>query len=131
VTSSNEHGKLSEYRPPEPKLKILKRPQSSPSNLSAQGGVGNGASGKGKTKPKSLKQREEEYAQARLRILGSAGHPDDAEEGDVSGGAPAKSASPAAKGASTAASAVIKPAESAKRTPRGPDGTKGFHRESQ
>jgi len=55
---------------------------STPSNLSSQGGANDGADGKndvvgGITKSasttKSLKQREEEYAQARLRILGSTG----------------------------------------------------------
>ena len=55
---------------------------STPSNLSSQGGINDGVDGKndvngGITKSssttKSLKQREEEYAQARLRILGSTG----------------------------------------------------------
>ena len=58
---------------------------STPSNLSSQGiGDGNldnksdvngsnGALNGGKSSMKSLKQREEEYAQARLRILGSTG----------------------------------------------------------
>ena len=75
------------YRPPEPKVTILKRPVSTPSNLSLQasgsaggasdnsdveGGVSsNGGGGINNIRTKSLKQREEEYAQARLRILGS------------------------------------------------------------
>lgn len=69
------------YRPPEPKVTILKRPVSTPSNLSMQAGGssdnsdegGNVANSAGinSNRTKSLKQREEEYAQARLRILGS------------------------------------------------------------
>ena len=54
---------------------------STPSNLSSQGGSGdgslendvNGSNGTLNNAMKSLKQREEEYAQARLRILGSTG----------------------------------------------------------
>ena len=60
---------------------------STPSNLSSQGNVGDGnvdnngdvnssngaLNSNGKSSMKSLKQREEEYAQARLRILGSTG----------------------------------------------------------
>ena len=70
------------YHPPEPKVTLLKRPVSIPSNLSSQ--VSSSASGASdnndieeatanfvKRTTKSLKQREEEYAQARLRILGS------------------------------------------------------------
>lgn len=51
---------------PPPQIRILKRP---PSNgiLNAQG-----ASTRPAQQPKSLKQREAEYAEARRRILGSA-----------------------------------------------------------
>ena len=74
------------YRPPEPKVTILKRPVSTPSNLSLQasngagvasdnsdegGGSSNNIGGINNIRTKSLKQREEEYAQARLRIMGS------------------------------------------------------------
>ena len=75
-------------------MTILKRPVSTPSNLSLQAAASGNVSGGGasdssdmeggsstgggnsgganKIGTKSLKQREEEYAQARLRILGSA-----------------------------------------------------------
>ena len=76
-----------QYRPPEQKVTILKRPVSTPNNLSLQ--ASNSASGASDNsdegpncsnytgginniRTKSLKQREEEYAQARLRILGSS-----------------------------------------------------------
>lgn len=53
-----------QYVAPQPKLKILKRPTSG----------GNQTSIESRPKPpvKTLQQREQEYAQARLRILGSA-----------------------------------------------------------
>lgn len=46
---------------------ILRRPQAS----SATNGPGNGQTGKPKTQIKSLSQRQQEYAEARMRILGS------------------------------------------------------------
>lgn len=56
-----------QYRPPEPQLKILKRPTSEigPAKKAADNQSGP------KVSQKSLKQREAEYAEARLRILGS------------------------------------------------------------
>jgi len=53
------------YRPPEPKLKILKRPEVANSSSRAQ-------EVKPRTEQKSLRQREQEYAEARQRILGSS-----------------------------------------------------------
>ena len=90
VTSTlTEDGIYTEYRPPDiSKVKILKRPKSYPNRLSDQ----DSSSGKEKTTRekmvKSLKEREEEYAQARLRILGSAGHEDeeDVDEAEVDRG---------------------------------------------
>ena len=76
-----------QYRPPEPKVTILKRPVSTPNNLSLQASSSasgtsdnsdegpnssNNIGGINNIRTKSLKQREEEYAQARLRILGSS-----------------------------------------------------------
>ena len=76
-----------QYRPPEPKVTILKRPVSTPNNLSLQASSSasgasdnsdeclnssNNTGGINNIRTKSLKQREEEYAQARLRILGSS-----------------------------------------------------------
>lgn len=62
-----------QYVPPEPTVKILKRPSNDKSNqqlLSEQ---------KTKAPIKTLKQREQEYAEARLRILGSAKSEEDDE----------------------------------------------------
>lgn len=49
---------------PKPVVTILKRPDSSPALSST--------SQNAKPQPKTLEQREKEYAEARLRILGSA-----------------------------------------------------------
>lgn len=61
----------SQYVPPEPTVKILKRP-------SKDSTVMNGDS-KPRQQFKTLKQREQEYAEARLRILGEA-HSSEKEE---------------------------------------------------
>lgn len=61
------------YVPPEPTVKILKRPTNDKNNqqmLSDQ---------KPKAPIKTLQQREQEYAEARLRILGSAKSEEDEE----------------------------------------------------
>lgn len=64
----------SQYLPPEPSVKILKRP-SKEERLNAAGGD---LSLNGVGKPvKSLRQREAEYAEARQRIMGNASAPDD------------------------------------------------------
>lgn len=132
-----DRGTLTQYRPPEPKMKILKRPQSSPSNLDAAGGGENASKKeKEKSKSKTLKQREEEYAQARLRILGSAANPDekDAAADDASKSSPksiAKSkggeANPTPPSKSNNNKAENTKDANVLRTPKGPDGTKGFH----
>merc|ERR1719228_719706 len=54
-------------RPPEPKLKILKRPDVAGSSSKVAVDL------KPRTEQKSLRQREQEYAEARQRILGSSG----------------------------------------------------------
>lgn len=59
--------------PPEPTVKILKRPSKSPhSSLMPEV--------KPKAPIKTLQQREQEYAEARLRILGSAKSPEEITE---------------------------------------------------
>lgn len=116
IVASEESAQITPYQPPEPKMKILKRPQSSPSNLSSQGGSGgvNQANG-GKAKTtKSLKEREEEYAQARLRILGSAVNPD--EEAEVN------------KSEENIVIQKVNDDNGKTRDPKGPDGTKGFQK---
>lgn len=54
-----------QYMPPEPTVKILKRPTNDKSDRQL-------AEAKPKAPVKTLQQREQEYAEARLRILGSA-----------------------------------------------------------
>ncbi|XP_071538375.1 SUZ RNA-binding domain-containing-like isoform X2 [Panulirus ornatus] len=56
------------YTPQEPKIMILRRPQAKP-DLSPNGMI----SIKQKQPVKTLEQRQQEYAEARLRILGDAG----------------------------------------------------------
>ncbi|TRY70846.1 hypothetical protein TCAL_01217 [Tigriopus californicus] len=122
VRPSGDNSLHTEYQPPEPKLKILKRPSSSPSNLAAQGGA---AANAVSAKPKSLKQREEEYAQARLRILGSRGEASEETEdfetlnGHSDPGSPLSSVLPTFPPPTESLNAIT-------RAPKGPDGTKGF-----
>lgn len=61
------------YAPPEPTVKILKRPTSDNVNKST-------VDTKPKAPVKTLQQREQEYAEARLRILGSAKSAEEEEE---------------------------------------------------
>ena len=84
VTSTlTEDGIVTDYRPPDSgKVKILKRPQSYPNKLSEQDSTSASKTTSTNKTNKSLKEREEEYAQARLRILGSAGHEDDDDDDD-------------------------------------------------
>ena len=119
VQIQEEHPRT-QYRPPEPKVKILKRPSSTPSNLYDSGEASSNAdspsypslspSDESKTH-KSLRQREEEYAQARLRILGSA--------------EPTISVEPSVE-QSAAQTAYKSEPSNVVRLPKGPDGTKGF-----
>ncbi|KAJ8983959.1 hypothetical protein NQ317_008661 [Molorchus minor] len=88
----------SQYVPPEPTVKILKRPSKDAQNSNDS---------KVFQPKKSLQQREQEYAQARLRILGEAS-PEKIEE-RIS----------IQKPRSAEAANVI-------RMPKGPDGTNGF-----
>ncbi|GAA6108511.1 SUZ domain-containing protein 1-like [Tachysurus ichikawai] len=89
---------------PPPQIRILKRP---PCNgaLNTQGATSRPAQ-----QPKSLKQREAEYAEARRRILGSTSAEDPSGERDDSDRLPSSE---------SILSNVI-------RQPRGPDGTAGF-----
>jgi len=135
--------------PPPKAFKILKRPSSIPNNLEqqtqtdgsqvlpslagAEEGSGGGdvlspSSGENsKSSHKSLKQREEEYAQARLRILGSAE--------PVTAEAPATQedeGQPEVNSPQSATSGTIPVIDQSLanknivRHPSGPDGTKGF-----
>lgn len=67
---------------PEIKVKtILKRPASTPSNLAA---ASNDVTNGEHDPVENLKKREEEYAKARLRILGSTGQYEDGGESNSS-----------------------------------------------
>lgn len=102
----------------EPAVKILKRP---PKNLN---GNGDGVQLNGDLKPrqpvKTLQQREQEYAEARLRILGEARSPEEsvviATSDDLIGGIQSKME-------------ILRTSENPNiiRLPKGPDGTKGFN----
>jgi len=102
-----------QYKPPEPKLTILKRPSSQPVN---SGQV------RQKAPTKTLEQREADYAQARQRILGKDGNSQQGKvkvqvKGKEKGGKEVKEAKNTPVGAS--------------RNPRGTDGTKGFNGRQQ
>lgn len=116
-----EDGMRSQYVPPKPTVKILKRPQRD-SQGSGDGPLTNGD--KPKQPIKSLKQREQEYAEARKRILGEERSPEEqigqaiskiqgkqGNNGNGNGGG---------AGGGNISSNVI-------RMPIGPDGTPGFN----
>lgn len=63
-----------QYVPPEPTVKILKRPSNDKTKEQLL------AEARPKAPIKTLQQREQEYAEARLRILGSAKSAEDEEE---------------------------------------------------
>ncbi|XP_012285807.1 SUZ domain-containing protein 1 isoform X3 [Orussus abietinus] len=107
----------SQYVPPKPTVKILKRPTRD-SQGSGDGPLMNGDS-KPKQPIKSLKQREQEYAEARKRILGEERSPEERPVQEVS-----KVQSKAAvSGSSSSSSLPI----NVVRMPIGPDGTRGFN----
>jgi len=94
------------FKPADPVIKIMKRPEKSISGRDEKPQC------RPRTEQKSLKQREQEYAEARQRILGS----DDAvkEEGG-------NSVKP-----HTRTKPVTDPGVPTARLPRPPDGSKGF-----
>lgn len=68
----NDDDYRTQYGPSEPTVKILKRPTHNSGHRS-------NVEIKPKAPPKTLQQREHEYAQARLRIMGAAKSSDDIE----------------------------------------------------
>ncbi|XP_076756427.1 SUZ RNA-binding domain-containing isoform X1 [Xylocopa sonorina] len=108
-----EDGMRSQYVPPKPTVKILKRPTRD-SQGSGDGPLVNGD--KPKQPIKSLKQREQEYAEARKRILGEEKSPEEKLLQEISRIQP-KSITPSCSGLP---SNVL-------RMPIGPDGTRGFN----
>lgn len=89
-----------------PQVKILKRPSDA-----RTGQVQNVERSPSKQPLKTLQQREAEYAQARLRILGAAKNEEEEQENRLT--------IATLDGRSPESSAVI-------RQPKGPDGTRGF-----
>ncbi|XP_012538626.1 uncharacterized protein LOC105837956 [Monomorium pharaonis] len=105
-----EDGIRSQYVPPKPMVKILKRPTAN------SRGSGDGPDDKPKQPIKSLKQREQEYAEARRRILGEEKSPEEKTVQEINK-IQAKSSTP---NGNNFPSNVI-------RMPTGPDGTRGFN----
>ncbi|XP_034247416.1 SUZ domain-containing protein 1-like [Thrips palmi] len=103
-----------QYTSPEPTVKILKRPTQN-SNGGGDGPFMNGENKPSKQPIKTLQQREQEYAQARLRILGEARSPEEIVEDRMN--------------KIHAKVEVLRSSETENiiRLPRGPDGTKGFN----
>jgi len=98
VTLTGDDALRSQYVPSEPMVKILKRPVKDAQNVSDN------------RKPipkKTLQQREQEYAEARLRILGEASSEKPDERISIAKSRPSET-------------------ENVIRLPRGPDGTRGF-----
>ncbi|XP_011866633.1 PREDICTED: SUZ domain-containing protein 1 [Vollenhovia emeryi] len=107
-----EDGLRSQYVPPKPMVKILKRPTGD------SRGSGDGPLNDDKPKQpiKSLKQREQEYAEARKRILGEEKSPEEKTAQEINR-IQAKSGAP---NGNNVPSNVV-------RMPAGPDGTRGFN----
>ncbi|XP_019910718.1 SUZ domain-containing protein 1 [Esox lucius] len=98
---------------PPPQIRILKRP-------SSNGSLGSsGLSNRPTQQPKSLAQREAEYAEARRRILGSAS----SEETPQDKPSPDKPV----RMSSQPQPEPVRPNNHVIRQPTGPDGTSGFH----
>jgi len=79
LDSTREESQRSQYVPPEPRIKLLARPKSN------SAGSMNGSSSKSKSQQqpvKTLEQREKEYREARMRILGDVQFSDPEEEND-------------------------------------------------
>nr|XP_012143436.1 PREDICTED: SUZ domain-containing protein 1 isoform X2 [Megachile rotundata] len=108
-----DDGIRSQYVPPKPTVKILKRPTRD-SQGSGDGPLVNGD--KPKQPIKSLKQREQEYAEARKRILGEEKSPEEKLLHEINRIQPKSITS----SSSNLPSNVL-------RMPLGPDGTRGFN----
>lgn len=115
-----------QYVPPEPTVKILRRPI----NGTVDGFISNGNdNGKPKQPLKTLRQREQEYAEARLRILGEAKSPEEDEDSsEITISGSSNSTSLNGINGTTVPTCLLRPSELVCiiRSPRGPDGTNGF-----
>ncbi|XP_032667751.1 SUZ domain-containing protein 1 [Odontomachus brunneus] len=108
-----DDGIRSQYIPPKPTVKILKRPTADLRG-SGDGLLMNGD--KPKQPIKSLKQREQEYAEARKRIMGEEKSPEEKSIQEINKIQP-KSNAPSSSGLPN----------NIVRMPTGPDGTRGFN----
>ncbi|XP_029031904.1 SUZ domain-containing protein 1 isoform X2 [Osmia bicornis bicornis] len=108
-----DDGIRSQYVPPRPTVKILKRPTRD-SQGSGDGPLVNGD--KPKQPIKSLKQREQEYAEARKRILGEEKSPEEKLLHEIN-----------RIQAKTITSSNSGLPSNVLRMPLGPDGTRGFN----
>lgn len=80
IVVQGEDSIRTQYTPPEPSVKILKRPtRENKDNCSNSDSIGllNGESKSSRQPVKTLQQRQLDYAEARLRILGEAKSPED------------------------------------------------------
>ncbi|KAF6210022.1 hypothetical protein GE061_015777 [Apolygus lucorum] len=107
----------SKFMPSEPTVKILQRPSQTQNGCKCPNG-----DAKPKAPFKTLQQRELEYAEARLRILGEARSPEEAQS--PTGVSPLDDRIPRIQGKTEIPKAdncagII-------RLPKGPDGTPGF-----
>jgi len=103
--------------PQQPTVKILKRPQ--------KNNTANENADKPKVQVKSLEQRKQEYAEARLRIMGEE-HEEDLNADDE--GASSSGSSKFEVLRQPIVRTVIE--DGVIRQPRGPDNTKGFNHRS-
>ncbi|XP_034949088.1 SUZ domain-containing protein 1 [Chelonus insularis] len=130
IGNSNTNGRMiilgedsvrSQYVPPKPTVKILKRPQGE-SRGNGDGQITNGD--KPKQPIKSLKQREQEYAEARKRILGEEKSPEEKSSHEINKIHQKfindQSASSSPTQSNNSQNRVL-------RMPLGPDGTRGFN----
>lgn len=109
------------YMPPEPQVKILKRPSASTKQDNGMSVVNGERSSKQPVK--TLQQREAEYAEARLRILGSAKSEEEIAEERLAKMGISQPSEIAIRGIQIAMPQEI---SSIVRQPYGPDGTSGF-----
>ncbi|KAK6617802.1 hypothetical protein RUM43_014030 [Polyplax serrata] len=110
-----------QYTPPEPSVKILKRPTKESRGDSTSSdvlGVANGEIRNSRQPVRTLQQRQIDYAEARLRILGEAKSPEDELDDRIS-----------KMNLNTTGVTLLRPCGVVNivRHPRGPDGTKGFN----
>lgn len=129
MAPDDEYG-TSYTKPAKPAVKILRRPTQQSSETKSM-------ELRPKQPIKTLQQREQEYAEARLRILGSAKNPEDDLEASISkvvchkddpdDNCQNRRIISDTIPCSTILNGQIRPCDNIIRLPRGPDGTSGFN----